>query len=586
MPYSSLANGLCAAVLLLVAASAHAAPFAYISNENSNDVSVIDIATNIVTATVPVGLTPFGVAVNPSGSRVYVTNIDSNTVSVIDTATNTVVATVAVGTNPFGIAINPAGTVVYVANKTSDTVSVIDTATNTVTATLLVGTNPYGVAINPAGTFVYVTTLTSDDVKVIDTATNTVTATVPVGDTATGIAINPAGTRAYVANLSSNNMSVIDTATNTVTATLAVGINPAGVAVNSSGTIVYVANRGSSTVSVVDTASNTVVATVAVGSRPLGVAINPAGTRVYVAHESESGNVLVINTAINAVVDAVAVGNTPAALGLFIGPPPGALQLSATAYSVDESAGTALITVTRTGGSFGAVTADVVASNGTATSPGDFTATTQTVSFGDGDTTAKTVTINITDDLTDELDETVTLVLNNATGDATVGTAAATLTITDNDAPPPPLGVVAFSVARSIVAERAGYAVIAVTRTDTTGNATVNFATSDGTAISGADFTAASGVLSFVTGDAVEIITVPITRDAIQEFNERFTVVLSAAQGASLGTPSVHTVTIGISGGGGCSLSPGSNGAPDPSLPIMVLAAGLYLLRRRLGYKA
>ena len=81
---------------------------------------------------------------NPAGTRVYVTNYDSNNVSVIDTATNTVVATVTVGSDPFGVSENPAGTKVYVANQGSNNVSVIDTATNTVVATVPAGSNLSG----------------------------------------------------------------------------------------------------------------------------------------------------------------------------------------------------------------------------------------------------------------------------------------------------------------------------------------------------------------------------------------------------------------------------------------------------------
>jgi YVTN family beta-propeller protein len=70
---------------------------AYVANQNSNNVSVIDTATNTVVATVAVGTFPFGVALTPDGTRAYVTNQNSNNVSVVDIATNTVVATVAVG---------------------------------------------------------------------------------------------------------------------------------------------------------------------------------------------------------------------------------------------------------------------------------------------------------------------------------------------------------------------------------------------------------------------------------------------------------------------------------------------------------
>ena len=88
-------------LLLCAATAAQAAPFAYITNEGSATVSVIDTATQTVVATVPVGSLPCGVAVTPDGALVYVANAGGDTVSVIDTATNTVVATVPVG-SPIG----------------------------------------------------------------------------------------------------------------------------------------------------------------------------------------------------------------------------------------------------------------------------------------------------------------------------------------------------------------------------------------------------------------------------------------------------------------------------------------------------
>ena len=48
----------CAAILLVLAGTAHAAPFAYITNQSSDTVSVIDTATNTVVATVAVGDNP------------------------------------------------------------------------------------------------------------------------------------------------------------------------------------------------------------------------------------------------------------------------------------------------------------------------------------------------------------------------------------------------------------------------------------------------------------------------------------------------------------------------------------------------
>src|ERR1700722_2251437 len=78
----------------------------YISNNGSNDVSVIDTGTNsVVGAPIPVGSLPEGVAVSPDGRFVYVANTVSDTVSVINAQTNTVIASPAVGNFPLGVAV-------------------------------------------------------------------------------------------------------------------------------------------------------------------------------------------------------------------------------------------------------------------------------------------------------------------------------------------------------------------------------------------------------------------------------------------------------------------------------------------------
>jgi YVTN family beta-propeller protein len=149
-------------------------------NSVDGTLSVVDTATNTVSATIP-GLTnPFLIAITPNGAFAYVTNILSGTVAVVDTATNTVTATIPVGVSPRAIDITPNGAFAYVANFESGTVSVIDTATNTVIATVSVP-SASGVAVRPDGAFTYVTSFQSSTVAVIDTTTNTVTGSITVG---------------------------------------------------------------------------------------------------------------------------------------------------------------------------------------------------------------------------------------------------------------------------------------------------------------------------------------------------------------------------------------------------------------------
>ena len=153
---------------------------AYVANAGSNNVSVIEVATNQVIYTIPVGTSPIGVAITPDGSHVYVSNFGDGTVSVIATASNTVTATVTVGTSPRGVAVTPDGSHVYVANAGSNTVSVIATASNTVTATVTVGTGPYSVAIASSNIAASSAVVTSQGASLATAVTLTASATTTV----------------------------------------------------------------------------------------------------------------------------------------------------------------------------------------------------------------------------------------------------------------------------------------------------------------------------------------------------------------------------------------------------------------------
>lgn len=314
------------AFALLLPAAANAQN-AYITNYNASTVSVIETATNTVTATIPVGRGPDGVAVTPGGAKAYIANQIDGTVSVIDTATNTVTATIpntVGGYRPDGIAVSPDGAKVYVTGQNSsdsdNTVSVIATASNAVVARIPVGNIPIGVAVSPDGAKVYVTNQNSGSVSVIAAASNTVVATIPVGAFPFGVAVTPDGAQAMVANYGSGTVSVIATATNTVVATIPVGNGTWGVAVTPDGAKAYVTNRNSDTVSVIATASNTVVATIRVGNGPWGVAVTPNGADAYVANSNDN-TVSVIATATNAVATTISGINQPLAFGKFIGGP-------------------------------------------------------------------------------------------------------------------------------------------------------------------------------------------------------------------------------------------------------------------------
>lgn len=107
-------------------------------------------------------------------------------------------------------------------------------------------------------------------------------------------------------------------------------------------------------------------------------------------------------------------------------------------------------------------------------------------------------------------------------------------------------GQVAFSTASYTVNENAGSVRLTVVRSGgSDGSASVNYATQDGTAKGGTDYTSSSGTLSWPDGDSAgKTISVPIINRSGKQDNRAFAVNLSNASGASLASPSSATVTI------------------------------------------
>lgn len=126
----------------------------------------------------------------------------------------------------------------------------------------------------------------------------------------------------------------------------------------------------------------------------------------------------------------LANGFTVTAAGM---PMPGTLAFATGSYSVNEDAGHVTISVTRTGGSDGAVSVQYATADGSAQAPGDYTAASGTLNWADGDAGTKTISVPIIDDALVEGDESFTLNLSNVGGTTLGAPATTTVTIHDND---------------------------------------------------------------------------------------------------------------------------------------------------------
>jgi hypothetical protein len=225
----------------------------------------------------------------------------------------------------------------------------------------------------------------------------------------------------------------------------------------------------------------------------------------------------------------------------------------------------ALFTVTMSNPSSQTVSVDFATSAGTALAGVDYASNTGTLVFTSGQT-SKTITVLINGDLTDESNETYTVTLSNP-ANAIIGFGTGTGTNTDDDAEP------TISIGSSSVTEPdsgSTSAVFTITLSNPSSQTiTVDYATSDGTATAGSDYTSSSSTLAIYPGETTKTVQVPVIGDTSSEPNETFTVTLSNPTNAVIGS-GVGTGTIldnDIAGPTGATGPQGPTGATGPQGP-------------------
>lgn len=307
---------------------------------------------------------------------------------------------------------------------------------------------PTGVSYNPANKFLFISD--DDKRKIITVNPGADGKYYTADDSASFFLVTPFGgvdPEDVAYSPSSGNLFIIDginsevyqvTTAGTLVSqfdTQAFGIvDPEGITVGDNGNLFIVGNPGSSTNAVGEfTPTGALVRSIDISAanpvKPAGIAYAPS------SQNSANRSLYIVDRGIDNNDDPNENDGRMYEFSLGGTTFPGVLSFSAPTYSVDEN-GTAIaaVQVIRTGGSSGAISATVSLTPGTATAPSDYNNTPILVSFANGDTTNKTVTIPIVDDSLIEGNETVNLSLGDPTNGATIGTqSSAVLTIFDND---------------------------------------------------------------------------------------------------------------------------------------------------------
>jgi YVTN family beta-propeller protein len=309
-----------------------ASPRLYVTNEGSNDLSIVDVRTGQVVQTVAVGKRPRGVRLSPDHRRLYVA-VSGSPVSPpattdplppsdrsadglveVDAVTGKVLRTLACGRDPENLAVSPDGRLVAVSDEEAGEASIVEVASGKIVATIPTGAEPEGVGARPDGKVFYVTSEDEGTVTVIDVPSLKAIATFPAGQRPRVAAFTSDGKLAIVTGEQSKTVTFVDAQLHKVLQTLHLPgalVKPMGVAIAPDDRRAYVATGRGGTVVVVDIPTRSVVSTIPdVGKRPWGLAISRDGKRLYAA-AGPSNDVAVIDVASGKVVQRINVGTRP-----------------------------------------------------------------------------------------------------------------------------------------------------------------------------------------------------------------------------------------------------------------------------------
>lgn len=290
------------------AAASLDARWVFVSNRLEDSVSVFDTLTRSEVDTdgdpsngltrIQVGSRPHGLAVTPDNKYLFVTNDDSNDVSVVEIATFQVISTVAdVGLGPHMVAVRPDGVEAWVGNIVGGDISLIEVAkaiTDPANAVICVtpggsgpdcripaGAGTEGIAFTRDGKTAYAANGGANTVSVLDVLSRSKRHDLPVPGSPRRVHLRPDGLRAYVSQLLGNQVIVIDTATHQLlpAETIAGVLNGLGMDFRADGKRLYVPNFFSSTVTVVNLPDTENRSTVPAGTNPDSVAVQPEEVR-------------------------------------------------------------------------------------------------------------------------------------------------------------------------------------------------------------------------------------------------------------------------------------------------------------------
>jgi YVTN family beta-propeller protein len=257
---------------------------AYVGQSDAGGLVRANLPSQAFSTTVTVGSSPTEVAFNSTGARAYVTNQLSHNVGIVDVATNTQIDVIAVTGDPFEVIVAPGDSIIYVSTNVNQVYG-IRLSTKAIVATFATPAIGNGMVIRD--TLLYVSTYGGGTVIEFNLRTRVVGRTFTVGGIPQKLALSADGNELYIANQAGyaqfwNLVTGLQIGTNLVLPSEAYGI-----ARRPSNGLLYLTSAyfGGGNIFVVDPAARTLLYTATVGGSTRRVVFTASGSIGLVPNE-------------------------------------------------------------------------------------------------------------------------------------------------------------------------------------------------------------------------------------------------------------------------------------------------------------
>ncbi|NNN20594.1 MAG: PKD domain-containing protein, partial [Acidimicrobiales bacterium] len=316
---------------------------AYVANEVASTISVVNLISSTVTATLSMPSQPEQIVLSTNNSSALVTCFGASEVVPLDlSATPPIEGTPISGFHePNGIAIDNSTGKSYVANFNpyyTGSLSSFNIQTGALGTSWTTSVHAFQVAVAyppsipspssptpvsapPAPAMeAFVANAGAGNITPVNTALDTSGTPISIGSQPEQVVVTPGDNQVFVTNYLYNTVTPYILSTNTALTPIAVGADPVAMAASPDGSRVYVANYSDYSVTPIDTSTDTALPPITVGDSisPQALAISPDGTKLYVASSlsSNQGYITIISLPSGVITSHIYVGTALDALAI------------------------------------------------------------------------------------------------------------------------------------------------------------------------------------------------------------------------------------------------------------------------------